>query len=370
MYWLPAILILPYVFILLIIYRGLLRLKTFNASRDPSTSLSVVIACRNEQKNLPLLLDRIAMQNYPNQLFEVIIVDDNSIDKTNEIASGFTKISNIITLNNNGKGKKQALRTGIKSAKGNLIITTDADCLVGNNWLRTIAAFYEINRPDMIICPVKLDSLPGLTGGFQELEFLSLQGVTAGSAILQNATMCNGANLAFGREVYLSNSANLYDEINSGDDVFLLHSLKKESKSKILWLESPDSLATTGSSPTFVSFLKQRSRWISKGTLYKDRFTILLGTVTFVAVILQLLYLITCFIYPSLIIVFLSVLLLKSVPDFLILMNTTWRYGRRDLMKWFLPAQLLYPFYVLCVVLYSLVPQKYRNTNFPSLKGT
>jgi glycosyltransferase involved in cell wall biosynthesis len=370
MHWLPAILILPYVFILLRVYRGLLRLKTFNVSADPSTSVSVVIACRNEQKNLPGLLDRIALLNYPKHLFEVIIVDDNSIDRTNEVASGFTKISNINILNNIGKGKKLALRTGIKAAKGNLIITTDADCRMGKNWLRTIAAFYEMNKPDMIICPVKLDAVPGFTGGFQELEFLGLQGITAGSAISQNATMCNGANLAFGREVYLSHSAKLYDEINSGDDVFLLHSLKKASQSKILWLESPDSLVTTKSSTTLMSFLRQRSRWISKGTFYKDRFTILLGIVTFVTVILQLLYFITCFIYPSFIIVFLSVLILKSVPDFLILMNTTWRYGKRGLMKWFLPAQLLYPFYVFCVVLYSLVLQVYRNTNSPSPKGT
>ena len=222
MYWLPAILILPYVFILLKIYGSLLQLKTFKVSADPETFVSVVIACRNEQKNLTALIKSISLQNYSKHLFEVIIVDDNSIDKTNEIASGFTPVGNISTINNKGKGKKQALRAGIKAAKGNLIITTDADCRMGRNWIRTIAAFYEMNKPDMIICPVKLESAPGFFGGFQELEFMSLQGITAGSAITKEATMCNGANLAFEREVYFNHAANLNYEINSGDDIFFI----------------------------------------------------------------------------------------------------------------------------------------------------
>ena len=355
MYWLPAILILPYVFILLKIYRSLLQLKTFNVSADPETFVSVVIACRNEQKNFPALIESISLQNYSKNLFEVIIIDDNSIDKTNEIASSFSGAGNIFTIKNIGKGKKQALRTGIKAAKGNLIITTDADCTIGRNWIRTIAAFYEMNKPDMIICPVKLESTPGFFGGFQELEFMSLQGITAGSAILKEATMCNGANLAFGREVYFNHAANLKDEINSGDDIFLLHSLKRERQSKILWLESPDSSVTTGSSFTFLAFLKQRGRWLSKSKAYKDWFTIILGIVTFTAVILQIHYLLECIINPAIIFAFLSVLILKSVPDFLILMNTTKRYGKEHLMKWFLPAQLLYPFYIISVVFYSLI---------------
>ena len=126
MHWLPAILILPYVILLLKIYRSLLKLKIFNVSTDPVTFASIVVACRNEQKNLPNLLDCLATQNYSDDLFEVIIVNDNSTDKTYEIASGFKRITNILTLNNKGEGKKQALRTGIKAARGNLIITTDA----------------------------------------------------------------------------------------------------------------------------------------------------------------------------------------------------------------------------------------------------
>ena len=128
MHWLPVILILPYVIFLLKTYRSLLHIKIFNPSADPVTFISVVIACHNEQKNLPVLLNCLALQNYPENLFEVIIVNDNSKDKTFVIAEGFKRIANIHALNNKGSGKKMALRTGIVSAKGSLIISTDADC--------------------------------------------------------------------------------------------------------------------------------------------------------------------------------------------------------------------------------------------------
>jgi cellulose synthase/poly-beta-1,6-N-acetylglucosamine synthase-like glycosyltransferase len=350
MRWIPVILILPYVILLLKIYRSLRHLKTINTSSDPSTFVSIIVACRNEQKNLPALLNSLSHQNYPELLYEVLIVNDRSTDGTTEIATSNTGISNLHALNNKGKGKKQALRTGIVAAKADLIITTDADCIMGRNWLRTIAAFYEKNNPDMIICPVILESHRGIFGRFQELEFIGLQGITAGCALSNDATMCNGANLAFKKKVYLSHSDSLHDEINSGDDIFLLHSLKKESAYRILWLESPDACVTAKSSSTFTKFLTQRKRWITKSKFYEDKSTIILGLLTFITNILLISYLIAAIIHPGYIPVFLTVFILKSIPDFLILLNTSVRYGKKKLMSWFLPAQIIYPFYVLSVL--------------------
>jgi cellulose synthase/poly-beta-1,6-N-acetylglucosamine synthase-like glycosyltransferase len=318
----------------------------------------VVVACKNEEKSLPSLLNSIALQDYPHDLFEVLIVNDNSSDKTADIAAGFSWSGNIRTLDNKAEGKKQALRTGILAARGNLIITTDADCTAGKNWIRTIAGYYEMNKPDMIICPVRIKAVSGLFGKFIELEFMGLQGITAGTAVSDKGTMCNGANLAFTREAYLIHSDDLHDEINSGDDIFLLHSLKREPDSKISWLESPEAMTTTDSPLTVSSFLKQRSRWLSKGKDYKDFYTIILGISTFLAVLSEIGLIIGCLISPALIRVLLSIIILKSIPDLLILINTTKRYGNRKLMWWLLPSRLIYPFYVLSVVFYPLI---YRN---------
>jgi cellulose synthase/poly-beta-1,6-N-acetylglucosamine synthase-like glycosyltransferase len=370
MQWLPVILILPYLFLLLKIYRSLLKVKPFVNTIDPVTYISIVVPCRNEHENLPSLLNCISAQNYPLESFEVVIVDDNSTDKSMEVVIPFTRQMKIILTNNDGTGKKQAIRTGINASSGSLIITTDADCITGKNWIRTIAAFYEKHKPDMIICPVTIESGQGFFRSFQELEFLSLQGITAGSASSGKGAMCNGANLAFTREAYLKNEGNLHFEIESGDDIFLLHSLKKQTGSIILWLESHSALVTTGSVTTLGSYLKQRKRWISKAKAYNDSETTLLGIVTFVTIFFQTSFLGAAIINKKFLPVFLVIFLLKSVPDFLILLNTSARYGRRKLMNWFLPAQILYPFYVLSVAFYSLFPHKRKSTNSPSPKET
>lgn len=355
MYWLPVIVILPYFFLLLKIYRNLLKITPFEASITPSVKVSVIIACRNEQEKLPLLLECISAQDYPKELFEAIIVDDNSTDNTFETASVCSK-GKVHVLKNDGRGKKEALRTGILASGNNLIITTDADCTMGKSWITTIAAFFEKNNPDLIICPVMIHGNRGFFGKFQELEFLSLQGITAGSAMAGKGIMCNGANLAFTRDTYLNQMDKLHIELATGDDIFMLHSLKKEINSRIMWLESTDSIVSTASSSTLYLFFVQRKRWISKWNAYTDGFTILTGILTFLAVLLQLSGFVSLLFNMSFIWQFMTILILKSVPDFLILRNTTGRYGKKHLLRWFIPAQLIYPVYVFGVLFYSLIP--------------
>lgn len=369
MYFLSLILIIPYLVLLLGFYRSLLKLRSFKVSREPATFVSVILPCRNEQANLPSVLRSISMQDYPAHLFELIIVNDNSTDRTSDILDELRYIAGITVVNNKGSGKKQALRTGIAVAKGTLIITTDADCDMGKQWIRTIAAFYEINRPRMIICPVQIEPANGFSGKFQQLEFLSLQGITAGSAVSEEATMCNGANLAFKREEYMSHADDLHYEINSGDDIFLLHALKRERRSGILWLESPEAMVTTKPAPTLATFFNQRSRWISKGKAFKDRFTIILGITTLVAVLLQISAFLFAIINPSFTGLFILILLFKSIPDYLIVHNTASRYGKRKLTRFFPAAELMYPFYVLSVIFWSVVLPMKRKVNSPFPKG-
>jgi poly-beta-1,6-N-acetyl-D-glucosamine synthase len=358
MHWLPAILILPYLYLLLRICRNLLNIRQFNLTEEPQTFTSLVIACHNEEQNLTALLNGIAAQNYPRDLFEVIVIDDNSSDNSQNIVSSFTELNNLLLLKNEGNGKKQALRTGINASRGELIITTDADCLPGKNWIRTIAAYYEKYSPEMIIMPVTTRPVSGFPGRFQEMEFLSLQGITAGTAIMSDPVMCNGANLAFKKNSYLRQKDKLHDEIKSGDDVFLLHSMKEETNSGLLWLESPDAIVTTLPVSSPMSFYKQRGRWFSKSRAYKDKTTIVLGIVTLLAVILQAVLCIIAVFNSYFVWVFITVFILKSVPDYLLLNNTAQRYSRKKLLRWFLPSQLIYPFYVISVVIYSLFSEK------------
>jgi cellulose synthase/poly-beta-1,6-N-acetylglucosamine synthase-like glycosyltransferase len=358
MQWLLLILTIPYIYILLKIYRNLSKITSFLPLKVSEQFVSVIVACRNEERNLPLLLNDISSQDYNPELFEVLIVDDNSTDGTLNLATGFKGIRNLKVLGNTGSGKKQAVRTGVAASTGNLIITTDADCRMGKSWISTIAGFYSEKTPGLIICPVRLEAGKGFFQGFQELEYLSLQGITAGTAVSGNPVMCNGANMAFTKEVYDRNSGNLHDEIPSGDDVFLLHSLKREPENKIHWLESQEAMVRTNSQKTIGSFIKQRIRWISKAGAYKDRFTRLLAIVTFVTILLQW-FLVTAGIFdPVFFLVLLAAFILKSIPDYLILQNTTGRYGKKSLMQLFIPSQILYPVYVMAVFISYLIKNK------------
>jgi cellulose synthase/poly-beta-1,6-N-acetylglucosamine synthase-like glycosyltransferase len=358
MQWFLLILIIPYIYVLLRIYGGLVKTNPFLPAGVPDIFVSVIVACRNEKKNLPALLNDISRQDYNPANFELVIIDDNSSDKTFSIASEFKGIRNLKVLKNNGNGKKLAIRTGVDGSSGNLIIATDADCRMRHSWIKTIASFYSENKPEMIICPVKLESSKGIFHRFQELEYLSLQGVTAGTANAGNPVMCNGANLAFSKEAYNRHSGNLHDEIPSGDDVFLLHSIKREPDNNIMWLESLEAIVTTKSPDTIGSFIRQRVRWISKAGAYKDIFTRQLAIVTFVTILLQWFLLIAGIFNPVFLLVLLAAFVLKSVPDFLILRNTASRYGKESLPGIFIPSQLIYPLYVFTVFFCYLISKK------------
>jgi biofilm PGA synthesis N-glycosyltransferase PgaC len=361
MIWFLIIPSLTYLILLLEIYSNLRKVKLFKQEVIPLINVSVVVACRNEEKNLPGLLNDLSSQDYNPNLFEIIIVDDNSTDNTFGLVSDQKNIKNFKILHNPGKGKKSAIRAGINVATGELIITTDADCRMGEKWISTVSSFYSVTKPDMIISPVQMENKPGFSGRYREIEFLSLQGVTAGTAQAGNPVMCNGANLAFTKEAYFRHSENLHNEIVSGDDIFLLHSLKKEKNVKIAWLGSPDGIVTTSQSKSLGSFFNQRARWISKAKSYDDRYTLLISIVTFVTILTSLYLLISGIINHQLLIIFLASFIIKSIPDFLILFKITGRYNKRHLLWWFIPSQIVYPFYVIIVVFRSLFKKSRWN---------
>jgi glycosyltransferase involved in cell wall biosynthesis len=309
--WLLLIILFPYLYLLMRIYSGLLSVKQFQPEKQGASFLSVVVPCRNEEANLPFLLSDIARQTLDNNLFELIIVDDNSCDSTFRKASDSYNQGNIKVIRNRGIGKKTAIRTGVEESAGELIITIDADCRINGTFLETISSCYAESAPALIICPVALESGRSFFQRFQELEFLSLQGVTAGSALRGDPVMCNGAGLGFTKEAYLSHSDFLHYELASGDDVFLLHSLKKESPKSIRWIESDDAAVTTRLSGSVASFLRQRARWISKTGYYSDTSAKILAIVTFVTILSQLAILVAGIFSQVILLVFVAFVALK-----------------------------------------------------------
>ena len=315
------------------------------------TNISVIIPVRNEAENLPKLL--FALQNQSFQNFEIVFIDDHSSDNSQEILSNFSKSqTNVRVIAAVGSGKKNALREGIDASCGELLICSDADCIPHKNRIETIAAFYAENEADMIIAPVVMLNDKSVFQQIQALEFLSLQAATAAAACADVPIMCNGANMAFPRKTWEKHNANLKDEKLSGDDMFLLMSVKR-AKGKIRYLKSENATVFAFPCQKWIDFFNQRKRWISKSTHYTDFFVILTAFTVFgisAMVIASAIWWILSSLWTLLAFVF----LVKLLADRILLYN----YGKfsksTHLLKWLLPVSLIYPFYVVLTAFFGI----------------
>ncbi len=239
---------------------------------EPALSISVIIAARNEEENIGNLLASIDAQTYPKQLFEVIVVDDHSTDNTTGVVKNFEFVKQIqLQADHINSFKKKAIETGIAAASGDIIVTTDADCVVPNNWLKTIAAFKKETGAVFIAAPVAMENKQTLLQAFQSLDFLVLQGITAASVKKRIHNMCNGANLAYERKIFFEvNGFTGIDHIASGDDMLLMQKIAQRFPGKISYLLSKEAIVTTQAAKTWKEFFSQRIRWASKATNYND----------------------------------------------------------------------------------------------------
>ena len=215
---------------------GWFKIKNFTLTNDDiKTIISVIIPARNEENNILNLLSDLKKQNYPAGLYEVIIIDDHSTDKTYKRVLKFIKdndnqVVKIIRLEAGqltDTYKKNAITKGIEISKGDLIVTTDADCRFGPDWLKTIAGYYEAKRCKMIIGPVAYHNETTFFEKLQSLEFLSLVAVSAGASAIGKPIMSNGANLAYEKEAFKIAGGFSKDRFSSGDDVFLMMKFRK-----------------------------------------------------------------------------------------------------------------------------------------------
>jgi poly-beta-1,6-N-acetyl-D-glucosamine synthase len=269
-----AALFLSYAILIIYYWQSWKSIPLFFPSQlQPSTKISIIIPARNEEENITNLLQSISNQTYPKDLFEVIVVDDNSTDNTASIAMQFSFVK-LISLNEDSINsyKKKAIEVGITTATGDLIITTDADCIVTPEWLTTIENFYKQTGSVFIVAPVVIESDLSLVQIFQSMDFMILQGITGASVYKQVHSMCNGANLAYERKAFHTvNGFAGIDHIASGDDMLLMYKIHKSFSGRIQYLKSKEAIVSTQAEKTWKNFFNQRIRWASKADKYDDK---------------------------------------------------------------------------------------------------
>ena len=361
------ILLFSYSGLILLYRRSWIRLKNYLPQNYlPENRLpfiSIIISARNEEQNIGHCIQSIIDQKYPQNKYETIIVDDHSTDKTVSIIQSFQKQNiRIIFLADYTENKilnsykKKSIATAMQFAKGELIATTDADCVLPDRWLEILAAFYKDKESFFIAMPVAFqDPLPTdsivkkVLKIFQSIDFMALQGITGASVQNKFHGMCNGANLAYEKKIfYAVNGFEGIDELASGDDMLLMHKIQKVNPQKVMFLKSPEVIVQTRPAETLKEFMNQRIRWASKAEKYTDKtITLVLFLVYFFNAWIFILA-ISAFFYANAFYLFLISLVVKISIELYFLYPVSIFFQKQKLLWFFIPAQ---PFHIL----YTLV---------------
>jgi poly-beta-1,6-N-acetyl-D-glucosamine synthase len=350
-----------YCIFVVFLWLGWQKASKFRTTRSHAKPLiSILIPVRNEETNLGRLLETIHRQQYTN--YELIIIDDHSEDGTYALAAAHTS-TKVRVIKNQGQGKKRALTTGIAHANGTIIVTTDADCKVGDKWLGEIALFFDNDTVQLAFGGVRISDENSFFSSLQSIEFASLIGSGAATVAWRFPTMCNGANLAYRKTVF--ETVGGYEgnvDVASGDDEFLMRKVHKAFPGGICFLNSPNAVVETPAQPSLFLFLQQRLRWASKWR-YNSSF-VSIATACFILVtqcvwLISLGMVVLDFSLPLLALMviktFLEACFLASVCQWL---GSMWKLGA------FVTLQIIYAPYVVVVgILSSFITITWKGRN-------
>ncbi len=349
------VVILTLVYTLLVLYmrKGWNRLGISRILSAPTRSVAVIIAARNEEENIGRTIECLLNQDFPKHLLEIIIVDDHSDDRTSEIVGSYAEHDvRLIQWNDSDKlnsYKKKAISKAIETCKSEIIVTTDADCRMGTQWLRTVVGYFEQQDLYLLSSPVVYSEERSFFERLQTLEFLYLIGLGAAGIGNRHPTTCNGANLAYRKDIFFAlEGFNGIDDLASGDDELFLHKVAEKYAGRIGFCKSRDAVVYTDAKVDMKAFISQRKRWASKSTRYKNKAVVTLGILIWLYNLALLgTFIFGVFVSSSYLTLFAISLVIKMGVEFIFLKPLVAFANRRELLQ-YLP--LLTPLHVVYLV--------------------
>ncbi len=339
--------------------------KEHHISQDftPTAFLSIIISARNEQDSITDCLQSILDNDYPKNLFEIIVVDDHSEDNTAKQIRYFQdERIQVFRLAETGlSGKKQAIEYGISKAKGNIILVTDADCQVPLQWLRFHSSFYTHSDAQCVTGPIKYKNTNTLIERFQSLDLIGMMGVTQAGIFSDKWYMANGANMSFIKEKFYEVGAyHSSKQFASGDDIFLIQAIADIYPDKVFFLKNPKAAVITDAESTWKDLYHQRLRWGTKNKSYKQKaITITLGIVfIFCCSIVLNLSLIPFFGMTALFVLG-AQLISKFTIDYFYLQRLNRYFNNSKRIPSFIYSSLIYIVYIVWIGIASLFLKKY-----------
>ena len=350
LYGLLGILLLIQLYYILFVYSRLSRYKV--KSYQETTDLppvSVIICAHNEQENLKQFLPQILEQEYPN--FEVIVVNDYSTDETKWILEDFKRQYahlNVVDIKEHIKlknSKKFALTLGIKAAKHELLIMTDADCMPNSsNWLKEMAGAYSEDKEIVLgyspYFPQKgfLNKLIRFETAHTAMSYLSY-------ALKRNAYMGVGRNLSYLKSLFFKGKGfNAHMHIKSGDDDLFVN--QNATRQNVYIAIHPDAHVYSNPKETWKSYYKQKARHSGASVVYKKSHQRMLGTQLITAFLFYVMLIVCIACYPSLWFVGVGMFLLRYLCQLITFSSIYKKLAVKDLLAWLLILDVFYYFYI------------------------
>lgn len=322
--------------------------------------LSIIIPARNEVSHVKDCIQSVLDNDYPNDLIEIIVVNDHSEDETLDVLIKFN--DQIVLLNAEGSGKKKAIEQGVKRAKFDNIITLDADCRVDKYWLQAWAHHIVHENPTVATGLVQINEPHSILAHYEALDTINLMAVTNFGIHFNLFVLGNGANLFFKKDFYLRSKT--FEQYASGDDVFLLNQANNQGQ-KITFNNLFFSSVFTKEQLSFSHLLSQRKRWATKTKGYANIYLILLQFIVFCtnfAALASILWLIFCY-SKALLLIFTVFILGKFIIEYYYLSSLSGSSRRSINVRVFIASFFINLFIYLYMAFYAMFPAKYQWKN-------
>ena len=343
---------LYYIYFFTRIHRGLLSLHAAPSIITIQPIVTVIIAARDEEQSIDQCLQSLLRQTYPQKKFEILVVDDGSTDSTASIVKKYSELIphiHLLTLphgvDRKSGCKPLAITNGIAQAIGEIILTTDADCLVPPRWIEIMVNHFEEDVA-FVAGPIAEQPSFNFFSQMEQLEFLGLITTAAGLIGSGRPIICNGANLAYRKEAFFS-AGGFGNDGSSNDDESLMNRIAYRKIGRIVFAPESDAVITTQSSNTIISFLRQRIRWANKRGRYEKKSIL----VTLMALYLFFLSFASAVLLipfnTRLLLPVLLVFVIKVMIDYFILCSGARLFLQRIQVFHFLIAELLHVPYIV-----------------------
>ncbi|MFC1714011.1 glycosyltransferase [Candidatus Poribacteria bacterium] len=339
-----------------------------NESQDPANLpfVSVLVAARNEERDIASCLESLVRQEYPTDRYEVIAVNDRSTDETRTIISEYqkkyktVKCVNIISNSSGLTGKQNALNEGLRLCAGEIILNTDADCIAEPLWIRRTVSHFtsQVGLTLGFSTTYKADGSRSLFADLQTLDMLLLMDSAAGAIGINVPTSGLGRNLAY-RKAILNDIDYLRMGYTITEDAALIRAIAKDTNWRINVVYDREASVSTIAEEGLRQFLSQRLRWFVGGQCTRAWPQIPLHIIFAFHLSLAIFFPLMFFMRPF-VVTTLSAILVKAILDF----SRCWRvckeFRRIDLMKLFIPYEIFLISYSIIIGIGSTFIRKVR----------